>query len=52
MILGETMTRRHNGETCTIIKFVILRELASRLKAYKGKEVEMYLGGDLITMLF
>ena len=52
MILSETMTRRHNGETCTIIKFVILRALASRLKVYKGKEVEMHLRGDLITMLF
>ena len=52
MILSETTTRRHNGETCTVIKFVILRALASRLKVYKGKEVEMYLRGDLITMLF
>ena len=46
------MTRRHNGETCTVIKFVILKELASRLKAYKGKEVEMHLRGGIMTMLF
>ena len=52
MILSETTTRRHSGKTCTVIKFVILRAIASRLKVYKGKEVEMHLRGDLITMLF
>ena len=50
--LSETVTRKYNGRTYTIIKFVIPRELANRLKVYKGKEVELHLRGDSIIMLF
>ena len=50
--LSETVTRKYNGRTYTIIKFVIPRELANRLKVYKGKEVELHLRGDSIIMFF
>ena len=50
--LSETVTRKYNGRTYTIIKFVIPRALANRLKVYKGKEVELHLRGDRIIMLF
>ena len=50
--LSETVTRKYNGRTYTIIKFVIPRALATKLKVYKGKEVELHLRGDRIIMLF
>ena len=50
--LSETVTRKYNGRTYTIIKFVIPRALATKLNVYKGKEVELHLRGDRITMLF
>ena len=50
--LSETVTRKYNGRTYTIIKFVIPRALANKLKVYKGKEVELHLRGDRIIMLF
>ena len=50
--LSETVTRKYNGRTYTIIKFVIPKELANRLKVYKGKEVELHLRGDSIIMFF
>ena len=50
--LSETVTRKYNGRTYTIIKFVIPRALANRLKVYKGKEVELHLRGDHIVMFF
>ena len=50
--LSETVTRKYNGRTYTIIKFVIPRALANRLKVYKGKEVELHLKGDRIAMFF
>ena len=50
--LSETVTRKYNGRTYTVIKFVIPRMLANRLKVYKGKEVELHLRGDSIIMFF
>ena len=50
--LSETVTRKYNGRTYTIIKFVIPRALANRLKVYKGKEVELHLRGNSIIMFF
>ena len=50
--LSETVTRKYNGRTYTIIKFVIPKELANRLKVYKGKEVELHLRGNSIIMFF
>ena len=50
--LSENVTRRYNGKTYTIIKFVIPRALATKLKVCKGKEVELHLRGDRIIMLF
>ena len=35
--LSETVTRKYNGRTYTIIKFVIPRALANRLKVIQGK---------------
>ena len=52
MTLSETVTRKYNGRTYTIIKFVIPKELANRLKVYKGKEVELHLRGNSIIMFF
>ena len=50
--LSETVTRKYNGRTYTVTKFVIPRMLANRLKVYKGKEVDLHLRGDRIIMLF
>ena len=50
--LIESATRGHNGRTCTVIKFVMPRALASRLNVCKGKEADMHLRGDRIVMLF
>ena len=50
--LSETVTRKYNGRTYTIIKFVIPKALADRLKVYKGKEVELHLRGNSIIMFF
>ena len=50
--LSETVTRKYNGRTYTVIKFVIPRMLANSLKAYRGKEVELHLRGDSIIMFF
>ena len=50
--LSETVTRKYNGRTYTIIKFVIPKAFADRLKVYKGKEVELHLRGNSIIMFF
>ena len=52
VMLIESATRGHNGREYTIIRFVLPKELANRLKAYRRKEVEMHLRGDRIIMLF
>ena len=50
--LSESVTRRYNGREYTIIRFVLPKELANSLKAYRGKEVELHLRGDHIVMFF
>ena len=50
--LSESVTRRYNGREYTITRFVLPKELANSLKAYRGKEVEMHLRGDSIIMFF
>ena len=40
------------GREYTIIRFVLPKELANSLKAYRGKEVELHLRGDHIVMFF
>ena len=35
--LSESVTRRYNGREYTIIRFVLPKELANSLKAYRGK---------------
>ena len=50
--LIESATRGHNGNTCTVIKFVIPRALASRRNVCKRREADMHLRGDRIVMLF
>ncbi len=50
--LSETVTRKYNGRTYTIIKFVIPKALADKLNVYKGKEVELHRRGNSIIMFF
>ena len=50
--LSESVTRRYNGREYTIIRFVLPKELANSLKAYRGKEVELHLRGNSIIMFF
>ena len=50
--MSESVTRRYNGREYTIIRFVLPKELANSLKAYRGKEVELHLRGDHIIMFF
>ena len=50
--LSESVTRRYNGREYTITRFVLPKELANSLKAYRGKEVDLHLRGDHIVMFF
>ena len=49
--MSESVTRRYNGREYRI-RFVLPKELADSLKAYRGKEVELHLRGDHIVMFF